>query len=37
MGGLYLVLFNWLEGPPAFAPAIFVILSAVGLVTIHLL
>lgn len=37
MGGLYLALFNWLEGPPAFAPAIFVILSAVGLVTIHLL
>ena len=37
MGGLYVALFNWLEGPPAFAPAIFTILAAIGLVTIHLL
>jgi hypothetical protein len=37
MGGLYVALFNWLEGPPPFAPAIFTILAAVGLVTIHLL
>jgi hypothetical protein len=37
MGGLYLALFNWLEGPPAFAPALFAGLAAVGLVTIYLL
>lgn len=37
MGGLYLAFFNWLEGPPAFAPAIFTILAAIGLVAIHLL
>ena len=37
MGGLYLALFNWLEGPPAFAPAHFAGLAAVGLVTIYLL
>jgi hypothetical protein len=37
MGGLYLALFNWLEGPPAFAPALFTGLAAVGLVTIYLL
>src|SRR5687767_14331837 len=30
MGGLYLALFNWLEGPPAFAPALFAGLAAVG-------
>lgn len=37
MGGLYLALFNWLEGPPAFAPALFAGLAAVGLVAIYLL
>jgi len=37
MGGLYLALFNWLEGPPAFAPALFAGLAAVGLVTIYFL
>jgi hypothetical protein len=30
-------LFNWLEGPPAFAPALFTGLAAVGLVAIYLL
>ena len=37
MGGLYVTVFNWLEGPPAFAPALFAGLSAVGLVAIYLL
>jgi hypothetical protein len=37
MGGLYVTIFNWLEGPPAFAPALFIGLAAVGLVTIYLL
>jgi hypothetical protein len=37
MGGLYLALFNWLEGPPAFAPGLFIGLAAVGLVTVYLL
>ena len=37
MGGLYVTLFNWLEGPPAFAPALFTGLAAVGLVAIYLL
>ena len=37
MGGLYVTIFNWLEGPPAFAPALFAGLAAVGLVTIYLL
>jgi hypothetical protein len=37
MGGLYVALFNWLEGPPAFAPALFAGLAAVGLVAIYLL
>jgi hypothetical protein len=37
VGGLYLTLFNWLEGPPAFAPALFTGLAGVGLVAIHLL
>jgi hypothetical protein len=37
MGGLYLTLFNWLEGPPAFAPGIFAALAAVGLVVAYLL
>src|SRR5205085_7544212 len=37
MGGLYVPLFNLLEGPPAWAPALFAGFAAVGLVTIHLL
>ena len=37
MGGLYVTLFNWLEGPPAFAPALFAGFAAVGLVAIYLL
>ena len=37
MGGLYVTVFNWLEGPPAFAPALFAGFAAVGLVTIYLL
>ena len=37
MGGLYVFLFNLLEGPPAWAPALFAGFAAVGLVTVHLL
>jgi hypothetical protein len=37
MGGLYVPLFTVLEGPPAWAPALFVGVAAVGLVAIHLL
>ena len=37
MGGLYVFLFNLLEGPPAWAPALFTGFAAVGLVTVHLL
>jgi len=37
MGGLYVAIFNWMEGPPAFAPALFAGFAAVGLVTIYLL
>ena len=37
MGGLYVAVFNWTEGPPAFAPALFAGFAAVGLVTIYLL
>lgn len=37
MGGLYVTIFNWLEGPPAFAPALFAGFAAVGLVTTYLL
>lgn len=37
MGGLYVPLFNLLEGPPAWAPALFAGFAAVGLVTVHLL
>ena len=37
MGGLYVTVFNWLEGPPAWAPALFTGFAAVGLVTVHLL
>ncbi|MGI8495637.1 MAG: hypothetical protein ACR2L1_10065 [Pyrinomonadaceae bacterium] len=36
MGGLYIAIFNWMEGPPAFAPALFAGFAAVGLVTIYL-
>lgn len=32
MGGLYVPLFNWLQGPPAFFPALFAGLAALGLV-----
>ena len=37
MGGLYVFLFNLLEGPPACAPALFAGFSAVGLITVYLL
>jgi hypothetical protein len=37
MGGLYLTIFNWLEGPPAFAPALFTGFAGVGLVAAYLL
>lgn len=37
MGGLYVTVFNWLEGPPAFAPALFAGFAAVGLVAVYLL
>jgi hypothetical protein len=37
MGGLYVTIFNWLEGPPAFAPALFTGFAAVGLITIYFL
>jgi hypothetical protein len=37
MGGLYVTVFNWLEGPPAWAPALFTGFAAVGLVAIKLL
>lgn len=37
MGGLYVALFNWLEGPPAFAPALFASLAVIGLVAVYLL
>jgi hypothetical protein len=37
MGGLYVALFNLLEGPPAFAPALFAGFAAVGLVAVYLL
>lgn len=37
MGGLYNTVFNWLEGPPAWAPALFTGFAAVGLVSIKLL
>jgi hypothetical protein len=36
MGGLYVTLFNLLEGPPAWAPALFAGFSAVGLIAVHL-
>lgn len=37
MGGLYLLKFNLLEGPPAWAPALFSGFAAVGLVVVYLL
>jgi hypothetical protein len=37
MGGLYITLFNWLEGPPAFAPALFTGFAGVGLITVNYL
>ncbi len=37
MGGLYLTIFNWLEGPPAFAPALFTGFAAVGLIAVYFL
>lgn len=37
MGGLYVGIFNWLEGPPAFSPALFTGFSGVGLITVYFL
>jgi hypothetical protein len=37
MGGLFVTVFNWLEGPPAFAAALFAGFAVIGLVTIYLL
>ena len=37
MAGLYVPLFNWLQGPPAAAPAVLSGLAAIGLVTMRLL
>jgi hypothetical protein len=37
MGGLYVTIFNWLEGPPAFAPALFTGFAGVGLIAAYLL
>jgi hypothetical protein len=37
MGGLYVTVFNWLEGPPAFAPALFTGFAGVGLVAAYFL
>ncbi|MGH9905977.1 MAG: hypothetical protein ACRD8U_10405 [Pyrinomonadaceae bacterium] len=37
MGGLYLLKFNLLEGPPAWAPALFSGFAVVGLVVVYLL
>jgi hypothetical protein len=37
MGGLYVTIFNWLEGPPAFAPALFTGFAGVGLIATYLL
>ena len=37
MGGLYVTVFNWLEGPPAFAPALFTGFAGVGLIATYLL
>jgi hypothetical protein len=37
MGGLHLALFNWLEGPPALAPALMAGFAAVALAALALL
>jgi hypothetical protein len=37
MGGLYVTIFNWLEGPPAFAPALFTGFAGVGLIAVYFL
>ena len=37
MAGLYILEFNLLEGPPAWAPALFAAFAGVGLVTVYLL
>jgi hypothetical protein len=37
MGGLFITLFNLLEGPPAFAPMLFAALAAVGLIAVYML
>jgi hypothetical protein len=37
MGGLYVTLFNLLEGPAPFAPALFAGFASVGLVAVYLL
>lgn len=37
MGGLYVTIFNWLEGPPAFAPALVTGFAAVGLIAVYFL
>lgn len=37
MGGLYVTIFNWMEGPPAFAPALFTGFAGVGLITVYFL
>lgn len=37
MGGLYVTVFNWLEGPPAFAPALFTGFAGVGLIAAYFL
>jgi hypothetical protein len=37
MGGLYVTIFNWLEGAPAFAPALFTGFAGVGLITAYFL
>lgn len=37
MGGLYVARFNWLQGPPATAPALFAGIAAIGLVATGML
>lgn len=37
MGGVYVTISNWLEGPPAFAPALFTGFAGVGLIAIYFL
>jgi len=36
-GGLFLPFLNWLSGPPAMAPSLFVALAFLGLTAIHLI